>query len=371
MAKRRIVLWFVSLILLAGFAVPALWAQYPKAPETYSITETNSMMGLDITMQIYRDGSKAVVDQSYGPREGSPKGVHTRTLYDLHTQQNYTWNLMDASALCGGGTFSGDWGDPFAASAAMNADMAKRQPKEIGTETLNGIATKILEVAVPDNQAKLWVDEKYGLIIKGQMTGISGQPQTILEVKQLSFAKPPASVFVLPAACAQAAAAPRVPTEAERIAAETGGHAEDFSNAIMPPPSQSSCTVLFRILRADTMEPMTSGFQVALDTQVDLDHPASYSTGLGADGRATFSGGGLHEVTGQLRNGVLRVENTPPHFNVDIYFGKGGDSSALIYRQCFGPQTTLLFVVKNPEKLSDGGDWLWVKSGKFAAKGVK
>jgi hypothetical protein len=43
---------------------------------------------------------------------------------------------------------------------------------------------------------------------------------------------------------------------------------------------------------------------------------------------------------------------------------KGGSSDALIYRQCFGPQTTLVLVVKNPNQLSDGADWLWRKSGK-------
>jgi len=38
----------------------------------------------------------------------------------------------------------------------------------------------------------------------------------------------------------------------------------------------------------------------------------------------------------------------------------------MIYRHCFAPQTVLLYVVKNPAKLSDGGDWLYVKSGKYA-----
>lgn len=358
-------------MLLASFGAQDLWAQYAKAPEAYSMTETNFMMGPGVASQIYRDGSKAVVDQNYGPREGSPKGYHTRTLYDLHTQQSYTWNVTDASVPCGAGTFSGDWGDPFASSAEMNAELAKQHPGEAGTETLNGIATKVLEAAIPDSKVKLWVEEKYGLVIKWEMTGKNGQTQTMLEVKQLSFAKPPASIFALPAACAQAAAAPRAPTEAERIAAETGGNAEDFANAIMPPPSRSSCTVLFRIVNAGTMQPVNSRLQIAVDTNVDVDHPASYSTGLGADGHATFSGGSLREVTGQLQDGVLRIENAPPQFDMEIHFAQGGDSSALIYRQCPGPQSALLFVVKNPGKLSDGGDWLWAKSGKFAATAVK
>jgi hypothetical protein len=72
-------------------------------------------------------------------------------------------------------------------------------------------------------------------------------------------------------------------------------------------------------------------------------------------------------VTGQMRNGVLRIDNAPPQFDLEATFGNGGASSSLVHRQCFGPETVLLLVVKNPEKLSDGADLLWVKSGKFAA----
>jgi len=58
----------------------------------------------------------------------------------------------------------------------------------------------------------------------------------------------------------------------------------------------------------------------------------------------------------------------PAVFDVEITFAGGnkGASSALIYRHCSGPQTVFLFVVKNPNQISDGADFLWVKSGKFA-----
>jgi len=41
-------------------------------------------------------------------------------------------------------------------------------------------------------------------------------------------------------------------------------------------------------------------------------------------------------------------------------------SSSLVYRHCAGPETVLLYVVQNPDKISDGGDWMWVKSGQYA-----
>ena len=264
---------------------------------------------------------------------------------------------------CIAGTFSGAWGDPFADSIAEMADLVKQNPKQVGTETVNGIATNIFEIEQP-TKARIWLDTKYGEAVKMQIAQPGEQPEITSEIKQISFAAPPASLFVLPADCAAAAAAPRVPTESERIAAETGGNAADFANALYPPGSDNSCTVLYRVGRAGSMEPIASGFQVAVDTTFDPQHPPSYTTGAGA--HATFSGGGIHDVTAQMQNGVLRIDNAPKVFYLDTYFGTAGDSSALIYRHCFAPQTVLLKVVENPAKTSDGGDWLYVKSGKYA-----
>ncbi|HUK31876.1 MAG TPA: hypothetical protein VLV89_12235, partial [Candidatus Acidoferrum sp.] len=198
------------------------------------------------------------------------------------------------------------------------------------------------------------------------MTPKTGGPATtMVEVKQVSFSKPPASVFVLPPSCAAVASAPRVPTEAERFAAETGEDANNLSNANIAPPSQNSCTVLLRPVQAVTMQPIT-GFQVAIDRNYNIDHPPSYNFGVGADGHMTFAGGSLQELTSQVRNGVLRIENAPPVFDIELGFGKAGSSSAVVYRKCAGPQTVLLFVVKNPAKIFDGSDWIWVKSGKYS-----
>jgi hypothetical protein len=316
--------------------------------------------------KIYRDGAKALMDITVPPSQQSPKGMHHRSLYDLQTQRSYDWDPMDPSVPCTPGAFSGDWGDPFASSAEMTADIPKQNPKQLGAETVNGIATQVLEV-VPSGQgkSKLWLDPKYGLIVKWESMGPDGQYQSMIEVKELSFARPPASVFILPPNCAKAAAGPPPVTEEQRIAADTGGSAQDYVDAITTQPSASSCTALFRVVHAGTMEPITSGFQIGIDTTVDPNHRAQYV--VGPPEHAHFSGGGLHEVTGEMRNGVLRIDSVPPQFDLEAAFGKGGFSSSLVYRQCFQPQTVLLLVVKNPEKLSEGTDLLWVKSGKFAA----
>jgi hypothetical protein len=316
---------------------------------------------------VYRSGSKALIDRSMPPSPELPKGFHTRTLYDLQTNTSFTWDVSQTPMPCSRGTFSGSWGDPFSPdSIATAAELAQQNAKAAGTETVNGFATKVFEIEQPA-KIKLWVESKYGLVVKMQMTQAGGQPQIVSEIKQLSLAAPPASTFVLPADCAATAAAPGIPTESERIAAETGGNAADFVNAGTGPGSQNSCTVLFRVVHAGSMEPIATGFQVAVDPTVDIQHPASYTMGVGADGHVRFSGGGLHEVTAQIRNGVLRIDNVPPQFDLETAFGNAGSSSSLIYRHCFAPETVLLYVVKNPGKISDGGDWLWVKSGKYAA----
>jgi hypothetical protein len=352
-------------VLLMACA-PALQAQTaPAAPTVYSLTETNAMFGPTMMVKVYRSGSKALVDSRSGPDWPGPKPSHTRGLYDLNTQRSLSWDLTDSSVPCGNSTFSGSWGDPFADSASLLDDLNKQNPRQVGTETVLGFSAKVLEVPGPDGTMRVWIDTKTGLVLKALSIPASGAPRTIIEVTELSFATPPASVFAVPSNCAAAAAAPRVPTEEENIAALTGGNPQDFVKAIYGPGSKNSCTVLYRVVKAGTMEPVTSGYQVALDTTIDINNMPGYSIRHSQDGRATFAGGGLHDVTAQIRNGVLRIDNPPAQFELDTEFGNAGSSSALIYRQCYGPQTVLLYVMKNPANAGEGGEFFWVKSGKY------
>lgn len=332
----------ISLALLSPVAV---LAQYAPAPTAYSATVINSMMGPSVTMQVHRDSDKALVDQSYSVG-------HTRTLYDLQAHQRYSWDASNTSAPCSRATFSGDWGDPFAMSAGMVAEMKSRHPKETGSETLNGFATKLYESDDPGGAftAKVWLEIKYGLIVKLEMTRKGSPTRTIVETKQLSLARPSPALFTLPASCAQGASPPPAP----------GAASDAMADALMPPPSRTACSVQFRIVRAGSMTPLAGRFQVALDLNVNPEHLASYQIGDGPNG-ATFSGGNLHEVTAQFRDGILKIDNAPAQWDMEVYSAKGGYASALIYRQCFGAQPALLLVLKNPDKFSDGADWRWVK----------
>ena len=347
----------LAVVIVAGVIVsPKLLAQYMKAPDAYTVTENNMMSGPGSTTTVYRDGSKALMEIT------NAQGGHTRTLYDLQAGTSMSWSAENATAGCSTGTFSGDWGDPFASSADMTKDLAKPEVKMTGTETINGFATKVYEITGPTaaQSAKAWVDNKYGLVIKANV----GAMGTMVEVKTLSVGKPAASVFVLPPACAKAAAAGPPMTPAQQMIADTGiKNAADYADAGMAPasPSTNSCTVNFKVVRAGTMEPITNIVGMGLD--LDQNSNGSYTVGAGANG-SHYSGGTIKDVTSQYRNGILRIDNAPSHFRLDVEF-KNGDVSALIYRQCFQPQTVLMVIVKDPDHLAgQPARWLWSKTGK-------
>ena len=362
MRVRGVAVYIINLVLLASGGL-TLRAQAPVAPTAYTVTVVNSIFGPGQLMKTSRLGSKVFVDMVSAANANDPQAAHVHTLYDLERHRNMSWSWPDSSAGCSNGTFSGDCGDPFGSID----ELAGQAAKQVGSETILGFAVRIVEASVQGATIRAWVDSRTGLVLKAQLSQAGAAPRTIIEVKDVSLTPPPASIFAVPANCAAEAAAPPPPTEEDKLAALTGGNAQDFVEAIYGPGSKDSCTVLFRVVKAGSMEPITGGFQVAVDMSLANEGRPSYTIGLSREGRATFSGGGLREVTSQIHNGVLRLDNVPDHFDLETAFGNGGSGSALIYKQCFAPQTVLLYLIKNPDQLSDGAEFLWVKSGKYAA----
>lgn len=350
-----------TLLLLVAAACATLEAQ--TAPTAYTVTVTNSMMGPSTTMVVYRNGSKAVIDNFNGAQAGSPSSPHTRSFYDLDKHTTVSWNVPDNSGGCGTGNFSGDWGDPYSTSAEVTGQGAKAT----GKETIQGFAATVYEADMgASGKVKGWIDGKTGLLLKATLAAPNGEPKTVIEVKSVSLAPPPAAIFAMPASCAAAAAAPPPPTEAEKMAALTGGNARDYVKAINGPSSQSSCSVVFRIVKAGTLDPVTTAFQVALDMSANSHHMPAYTFGVSNNGHSTFSGGELHEVTAQIHNGTLSIDDPPAEFQFELALYDGSEAGGLIYRQCFGPQTTLLLVLNNPANTGDGAEFLWAKSGRYA-----
>lgn len=298
-----------------------------------------------MTRQIARDGSKVFIDQTVPAHPGA-EAMHVRMIYDLDRHANYTWDLVHANVPCDKpASFQGDWGDPFATSAEIRSQVAQGA-KQIGTETISGIAVNVLEASTPQMKAKVWVEPKYGLVMRIDM-GMGNAPlENKYEVKSISFGRPDASVFVLPAACAGALTTALPKTESQVKAEVTGGNPDNYldNNGDIPDAaaSQKSCAVLFKVVREGTLEPVRTGFTVKMKT-----------------------GDATRDLTGQLRDGAVRIPDAPKDFYLYLDMTGGAESVSLIHRECFRPETVLLAAV-NTENTQPGAapkavHWLWVK----------
>lgn len=194
-------------------------AQSSGLPETYSLTAASSVIGPEMTVKINRNGSKELIERTAVPRPGVANPFHDRVLYDFQAHRLYTTDLV--SNICTTQEYGSAYApvfDPIGGSAEMLAGFADHPPAVLRTENVNGIAAKVVEADLPENQGKvrMWLDAKYNFIVKWALA-MTGQPEkTQIEIKQLSYAPSPASLFTPPAGCAQIGG----------VTTANGGHAE-------------------------------------------------------------------------------------------------------------------------------------------------
>ncbi|HUB50724.1 MAG TPA: hypothetical protein VL986_01070 [Terracidiphilus sp.] len=350
----------VCLALIAPAAV--LCAQNPS-PTTYTVIQAGGVPGAQIT--IYRNGSKALL-VNFVPAQGGTPASKTYSLYDIAAGKNWSWNPDFKPVQCSAGTFSGDWGDPFFGSAEVLGDIAKGEFKPAGIATMNGFATEIYTGSQDGANYKVWYDRKDNLVVRLE-AGMPNTPMTAMtNVTKLSLATPPASLLSLPPSCAGVKAPP---TPAEIIADETGDDPANYETAYTGPYSENSCEVTLHIVDAKTMAPISQRVQVAIDTTYKQDNPPHYTMGQHDDGSETFGGGGIHEITNSIHNGVVSLGNVPNYFmlNANVVEPGHGGTLGLVYRKCFASNQVLLWVVKDRGTSTESTDALWVKGGKFAA----
>ncbi len=351
---------------LAGLSLglAGLFAQAQAAPPTaYSITE--SLAGAPgATLTVQRSGSKVLTEMDQ-PVQGDTPASRTLTLYDLQAHTTVSWDPSAASPACSSGTFTGDWGDPFAMAAEITSGVAKGELKLAGTEKAGGVSTDVYTGGNGQATTKAWLDNAHGLVMRAVISAPGSAPMTLVDIRKVSFAAPPAALFMPPPACA---GVHPPPSAAETITEETGDQAGNYVNGMYGPGSQNSCSVVLRVVQAKTMTPIQH-IQVAIDSSYNQDNPPHYNFGVHDDGSQTYSGGGVREITAMVHNGTVRLGNPPPYFMLGvntIHPGHGG-SLGLVYRQCFAPTTVLLYVVRDFGQPTEAGDFLWVKSGKYAS----
>jgi hypothetical protein len=352
---------------LACLAILALATLLPAQTPPTAYTITQAIAGdATASMTIYRSGAQAVIEYIHSDKPDGTPGHRSLSFYDLKAGVSHTWDPAITPPSCSVGKFSGDWGDPFASTAELAPAIAKGDLKVAGSETLHGIPAKVYAGTSPSENLKVWFDEKDGLILRESYGAPGAAMQNMIDISKVSIAPPPASLFTMPAYCA---GVKPPPTSAELIAEETGDSADNWVSASIGPGSKNTCSILLHVVAAKTMTPINRKYQVAIDTTFDQDHPSPYTFGVGDDGTATFSGGAIHEITNQVRNGMLRVDNPPPYFTftVNVPTPHEGAAGGYIYRQCFAPVTNLYYILKDPSDPAKGTDFLYAKSGKYAA----
>ena len=205
--RRRMILLLAGVMAAAGFGVMRGGAQ-GSTPLTYSYTQDPALgIGGPTTVQLYRDGSKEAVDQIVSNGAPPTGKFQSHILYDFAAHKIYTKVISDPTIPCSVMDYTSPGAPPEFDMISGGQDLLKEmtadatQTKPGGTETLNGIPTKIMLVTDPKGGGKIWIAQNGGFPVRIDSIGPDGKAQTVLAMKQLSFAKPPASAFAVPAGC--------------------------------------------------------------------------------------------------------------------------------------------------------------------------
>ncbi|HEX9109559.1 MAG TPA: hypothetical protein VF832_20095, partial [Longimicrobiales bacterium] len=217
--------------LLAASLAPPARAQTTSLPSTYSFLGTTSLMSPEMQVKVNRVGARELVELTLPESGGTGSGLHQRLLYDFDRHLVYSTDLL--TKRCTVQQYESSYApmfDPIGASKSMLAGMPAGTPPAAGRETINGIATRVVEVALAEGQgrSRVWLDEKHGFIVRLAIGLKDEAPTTRLEIRQLSYAPSPAALFAPPRGCSRMAG----------VATAEGGHAETTVEAEVPPQTR-------------------------------------------------------------------------------------------------------------------------------------
>lgn len=197
-----------------GWMLAAILAQAQPLPDTYTVLATGEMGG-PLSIKINRNGSWELIE--WRNQSGN---MHMRQLYDFQAHRLY--NLDLTANRCSIQEYVSPFAppnfDPIGGADGMKKQMAKNPPTILRTEIVNGIKASVAEAVFSGGQGKttLWLDEKHGFPVKQTIT-LKGKPERVVyEIRQISYAPSPASLFTPPADC----------TAGGGVTSATGGHAE-------------------------------------------------------------------------------------------------------------------------------------------------
>jgi hypothetical protein len=293
MKIRDLAVVVLGLMFVAGFAMPS--PAQTALPQTYSFTQDPAipLMG-PMVITLARDGSKEVVDQVFPPSDVQPKGFHAHLTYDFAAHKIYTQILSDASVPCSVMTYGSPDApaefDVISGSADLMKELtsdAKEPMKQVGTETVNGVAAKVFEENGSGGKGKIWLADKGGYPLKVDAIGPDGKEQTMIEVKNLSFAKPSAAKLIPPSGC----------QEVQGVSTATGGSAE-VGGSDSKPSAKVTATTLQPVAHYTGACPA----HIKMTGTITTDGPGTvwywFSAGSSDRGEAlTFTAAGTKTVT--------------------------------------------------------------------------
>jgi hypothetical protein len=200
----------VDLILILSSTIPYLRAQ-SSAPNAYSLTQVTQMTeatllggGQAANLKIYRNGSKELIELTIPPWAANQKGIHFRHLFDFQAHKAYSHDLVrnTCSWMNYVSARAPIWYDPITAlDEARRAELARTKQQPVGKETVNGIPSVIVESDSPDGKFRTWIAQSGDFPVKMTLQSRGGAQRTMMEVKQVDFSPPAASLFVPPENC--------------------------------------------------------------------------------------------------------------------------------------------------------------------------
>ncbi len=210
-------LCFTFLRPTAFSAAPTSSAPGPRAYSlTYTTRQVEGGVPFNSIVKVYREAGKAAVVITNLPNAKLPQGTHDFYVMNLRAHKSREWSPGDTD--CTVSNFSGNsWSyNPFAGpmpfKGMLNPLLDKSLPfkgHQVGTATVIGLQSRVYEVTFPPPlRSKLWVEARYGLVLKSAKLGKDGRyhASSDIVVTKFSPTQPPASAFALGGPCGGSAA---------------------------------------------------------------------------------------------------------------------------------------------------------------------
>jgi plastocyanin len=154
---------------------------------------------------------------------------------------------------------------------------------------VNGIPAKVMEMTADQMRITAWIADPGGFPVKEIITGQDGKTTTMLEMKQLRFAKPPASTFLPPSGC----------TAIQGEATATGVNAQFGSSESASKPATNVTAVTLQPV-SDFTGPCPANIKLTGTITVDGPGKVFYQFGVGKmepGDTVTFTAAGTKTVS--------------------------------------------------------------------------